>query len=110
MSTKNPFVEDFAKVASSAMSTFSGLRDEAQSAMRARFDAMLADMDMITRDEFDAVRAMAIKAREENDALRAELEALKSKIPAAKAKPAPRKTAAKSTTAKKPARKTPTKS
>lgn len=114
MSSRNPFIDDFAKVASSAMSTIGGLRDEAQSAMKARFEAMIADMDMVTREEFEAVRAMALKAREENEALMQEILALKAKIDAPKVKTAAatRKTAAKTTAArntmaKKPAAKRP---
>lgn len=105
MSSRNPFIDDFAKVASSAFSTIGGLRDEAQSAMKARFEAMIADMDMVTRDEFEAVRAMALKAREENDALLQEIVAMKQQIQAAKpAKAAaPRKTAAKKPAAKRAA-------
>jgi len=106
MSNRNPFVEDFAKVAASAMSTFGGLRDEAQAAMRARFETMIADMDMVTRDEFEAVRAMALKARDENDALRAEIEALKAQIARPTPKPAAKKAAARKPAAKRaPAKK-----
>lgn len=109
MSSRNPFIDDFAKVASSAMSTIGGLRDEAQSAMKARFEAMVADMDMVTREEFEAVRAMALKAREENEALMQEIIALKAKIEAPKRKTAaaPRKAAPKAAAARKPAAKKP---
>lgn len=110
MSSRNPFLDDFAKVASSAFSTIGGLRDEAQSAMKSRFEAMIADMDMVTREEFDAVRAMALKAREENDALLQEIVAIKQQIEAAKPKKAaaPRKPAAKKAAApRKPAAKKP---
>lgn len=79
MAERNPLFDDLAKVASSAMSTFGGLRDEAQAALRARMEDMLADMDLVTRDEFEAVRAMALKAREENQKLLEEIEALKAK-------------------------------
>lgn len=112
MTSRNPFIDDFAKVASSAMSTIGGLRDEAQSAMKARFEAMIADMDMVTREEFETVRALALKAREENDALMQDIAALKAQLQAAKptASSGPLKTAAtaaarRKTAVKKPAAK-----
>ncbi|MEM9287198.1 MAG: accessory factor UbiK family protein [Pseudomonadota bacterium] len=105
MAERNPLFEDFAKVAASAMTTFGGLRDEAQAAIRARMEDMLADMDLVTREEFDAVRAMALKAREENEKLLEEIKALKAKVtpkPAAKPAAKPRATTTKrATTAKK---------
>ncbi|MEM7568808.1 MAG: accessory factor UbiK family protein [Pseudomonadota bacterium] len=106
MAERNPLFEDFAKVASSAMSTLGGLRDEAQAALKTRMEDMLADMDLVTSDEFEAVRTMALKAREENEKLLEEIAALKAAVapkPAPK-RAAPRKTAA---TAKKPAAKKP---
>ncbi|MGD1955664.1 MAG: accessory factor UbiK family protein [Sphingomonadales bacterium] len=104
MAERNPLFEDFAKVAASAMTTFGGLRDEAQAAIRARMEDMLADMDFVTREEFDAVRAMALKAREENEKLFEEIKALKAKVtPKSAAKPAakPRATTKRAPTAKK---------
>lgn len=111
MTDRNPIFEDFAKVASSAMSTLGGLRDEAQAALRARMEDMMADMDLVTRDEFEAVRAMALKAREENERLLEEIAALKAAVAP---KPAPKRrttTRAKTASAaKKPAAKTAVKS
>ena len=56
-----------------------GVREEVEQAMRARLDAIMSENGMVTREEFEAVRAMAVAAREENAALKAELEALKKK-------------------------------
>jgi BMFP domain-containing protein YqiC len=57
----------------SAMGVAQGARDEAQNAMRSVVDRVLADRNLVTREEFEAVRAMAQKAREENDALAARI-------------------------------------
>ena len=54
-----------------------GVRDEVEQAVRARVDAILSENGMVSREEFEAVREMAVAAREENAALRAEIDALK---------------------------------
>ena len=54
-------------------------KDEADTAMKSLVDRWLADRDFVTREEFDAVRAMAQKAREENEALKSRLDALEAK-------------------------------
>ncbi len=59
-----------------AMGVAQGAREEAETAMKSMIDRWLADRDFVTREEFDAVRAMAQKAREENEALKARIEAL----------------------------------
>jgi BMFP domain-containing protein YqiC len=61
------------------MGVAQGAREEAENAMKSLMDRWLADRDFVTREEFDAVRAMAQKAREENVALSARLEALEKK-------------------------------
>jgi len=58
------------------MGVAQGAKDEAETAMKSMMDRWLADRDFVTREEFDAVRAMAQKAREENEALKARIEAL----------------------------------
>ena len=58
------------------MGVAQGARDEAETAMKSMMDRWLADRDFVTREEFDAVRAMAQKAREENEALKARIDAL----------------------------------
>jgi BMFP domain-containing protein YqiC len=62
-----------------AMGVAQGARDEAETAMKSMIDRWLADRDFVTREEFDAVRAMAQKAREENEELKARLDALEAK-------------------------------
>ncbi len=79
MQTRNKFVDDMSQLMTNAMGVAQGARDEAENAMKSLMDRWLADRDFVTREEFDAVRAMAQKAREENEALRAKIEALESK-------------------------------
>ena len=61
-----------------AMGVAQGAKDEADTAIKGLVDRWLADRDFVTREEFDAVRAMAQKAREENEALKARLDALEA--------------------------------
>ncbi len=90
MQTRNKVFEDISQLMTNAMGVAQGAKDEAETAMKSWMDRWLADRDLVTRDEFDAVRAMAQKAREENEALKARIVALEE----AAAKPA-KKTAAK---------------
>jgi BMFP domain-containing protein YqiC len=60
------------------MGVAQGARVEAETAMKSMMDRWLADRNLVTRDEFDAVRAMAQKAREENEALKARIETLET--------------------------------
>jgi hypothetical protein len=62
-----------------AMGVAQGAKDEAETAMKSWFDRFLADRNLVTREEFDAVRAMAQKAREENEMLKARIEALEAR-------------------------------
>ena len=76
MQTRNKIVDDLSQLMTNAMGVAQGARDEAETAMKGFVDRWLADRDFVTREEFDAVRAMAQKAREENEALKARLDAL----------------------------------
>jgi len=76
MSTSNKVFEDFQQLFTNAMGVAQGARTEAETAMKSWMDRWLADRDLVTREEFDAVRAMAQKAREENEALKARISAL----------------------------------
>jgi BMFP domain-containing protein YqiC len=76
MQTRNKFVDDMSKLMTNAMGVAQGAKDEAETAFKSMIDRWLADRDFVTREEFDAVRAMAQKAREENEALKARIEAL----------------------------------
>lgn len=98
MQTSNRLFDDLARVASGAFNTLSGLREEIETRVRERVERMASDLDLVNREDFDAVRAMATKARagqEELEArvaqLEAELAVLKQPTPPTKrAKPAPR--------------------
>ena len=79
MQTRNKMMDDISQLMTNAMGVAQGAREEAENAMKSLMDRWLADRDFITREEFDAVRAMAQKAREENEALSARLEALEKK-------------------------------
>jgi len=76
MQTRNKVLDDISQLMTNAMGVAQGAREEAETAMKSMVDRWLADRDFVTREEFDAVRAMAQKAREENEALRARIEAL----------------------------------
>ncbi|MEM9578706.1 MAG: accessory factor UbiK family protein [Pseudomonadota bacterium] len=79
MQTRNKIFDDISQLMTNAMGVAQGARDEAETAMKSMMDRWLADRDFVTREEFDAVRAMAQKAREENEALKSRLDALESK-------------------------------
>ena len=76
MQTRNRILDDVSQLMTNAMGVAQGAREEAETAMKGMIDRWLADRDFVTREEFDAVRAMAQKAREENEALKARIEAL----------------------------------
>ena len=76
MQTRNKFFDDLSQIMTNAMGVAQGARDEAETALKGLMDRWLADRDFVTREEFDAVRAMAQKAREENEALKARLDAM----------------------------------
>ncbi|MEL6126215.1 MAG: accessory factor UbiK family protein [Pseudomonadota bacterium] len=79
MQTRNKVFDDLSQLMTNAMGVAQGAREEAETAMKSVVDRWLADRDFVTREEFDAVRAMAQKAREENEALKARIEALEGK-------------------------------
>jgi len=78
MQTRNKLMDDISQLMTNAMGVAQGAKDEAETAMKSMIDRWLADRDFVTREEFDAVRAMAQKAREENAALKARLDALEA--------------------------------
>jgi len=75
--TKNKILDDLTGLATGLGIAAQGVRDEVEQAVRARVDAILSENGMVSREEFEAVRAMAVAAREENAALRSEIDALK---------------------------------
>lgn len=76
MQTRNKVLDDLSQLMTNAMGVAQGAKSEAETAMKSMIDRWLAERDFVTREEFDAVRAMAQKAREENEALRMRLDAL----------------------------------
>lgn len=79
MQTRTKIFDDLSRLATNAMGVAQGARTEAENAMKSLLDRWLAERDLVTREEFDAVRAMAQKAREENEALKARIAALEGK-------------------------------
>ncbi|MEM9198145.1 MAG: accessory factor UbiK family protein [Pseudomonadota bacterium] len=76
MQTRNKIFDDLSQLMTNAVGVAQGAREEAETAMKGWVDKFLAERNLVTRDEFDAVRAMAQKAREENEALKARIAAL----------------------------------
>jgi BMFP domain-containing protein YqiC len=106
MQTQNKLLDDLARVASGAIGVAAGMREEVEARLRDQFERVLGRMDLVTREEFEAVRAMAIKAREEQEILSdrvAALEAALDTTPKGAAKA--RKTAAAPKPGAKPRRK-----
>jgi BMFP domain-containing protein YqiC len=80
MQSENPLIADFVKLMNSAAGTFAGMTREARDGARERIKETLGGLDFVSREEFDAVKAMASKAREDSEALKARLDALEVKI------------------------------
>lgn len=80
MQTENRVFDDLAKLLNGAAGTLAGMGREAESAARERAREWIGGLDFVSREEFDAVKAMAAAARDENDALKARLDALEARI------------------------------
>ncbi|MEM0898754.1 MAG: accessory factor UbiK family protein [Pseudomonadota bacterium] len=80
----NKILDDFAKLMTDAAGAAQGLTQEAQNVFQAQAEKFLSTMDLVQREEFDAVKEMAAKALDENEALKARLEELEAKKPAKK--------------------------
>ena len=80
MQGKNKFMDDMSQIMTNAMGVAQGAKDEAENAMKSLMDGWLADRNFVTREEFEAVRAMAEAARTENAELKQALDALSKKI------------------------------
>jgi BMFP domain-containing protein YqiC len=76
----NRILDDFAKLMTDAAGAAQGVRREMETAFRAQGERLLNSMDIVKREEFEAVREMAIKARDENDALLARIAALEARL------------------------------
>ncbi len=102
MQLKNPVLDDLARLATGALGAASGIKGEAEALIRERLARMLDSLDLVSREEFEAVKAMAAKSREEQERLNARIAALEAKLAtraapkkSAKAKPAKPKTKSK---------------
>lgn len=80
MQSENPLIADLAKLVNSAAGTVAGMTREARDAARERMREGIAGMDFVTREEFDAVKTMAARAREEAESLKARLDALEAAL------------------------------
>ena len=80
MQSQNPMIADFVKLANSAAGTFAGMTREARESARERVKEAMAGMDFVSREEFDTVKAMAAKAREDSEKLAERVTALEAKL------------------------------
>jgi BMFP domain-containing protein YqiC len=80
MQTSNRFFDDLAKVASGAASAVVGVRQEIETLVRQRVERLVADFDLVRRDEFEAVKTMAANARAEQERLEKRLAELEAKL------------------------------
>ena len=80
MQSQNRFFDDVARVASGAVGAISGVRGEIEARLRDQLERVLAGMDLVSREEFEAVKAMAAKARDEQEVLRRQLAALEARF------------------------------
>ncbi len=87
MQSQNRIFDDLVKMMNGVAGTMAGVGREAESSMRDKMRDWVGGMDFVARDEFDAVKAMAIAAREENEALKARIEALEAAANPSPAKP-----------------------
>jgi BMFP domain-containing protein YqiC len=106
MQTENRLFDDLARMANGAINTLSGVREEIESRLRERVERWLVEMDMVPREEFEAIKELAQKARAEQEDLTAKVAVLEQKLAALSAgheptrqpRKAPAKPAAKAAT------------
>ncbi len=77
---QNRLLDDFARLFTDAAGMAQGVRREAEGVVKAQFERLIRDMDVVSREEFEAVREMAILAREQNERLEARIAALEAKL------------------------------
>lgn len=82
MQSENPLIADFVKLMNSAAGTLAGMTREARDSARERAKEAIGGLDFVAREEFDAVKAMAAKARDESETLKARIDALEVKLAA----------------------------
>ena len=89
MQSQNRFFDDLARVASGALGTLSGVKTEVETRLREQLERVLAGMDLVSREEFEAVKAMAAKARSEQEDLVNRVAELELKLAALSARDIP---------------------
>ena len=113
MQTSNRILDDLARVANSAVSTLVGVKNEIDALVRQRVERLLNDADVVPREEFDAVKAMAAKARTEQEKLEKRVAGLEARLgvksAARTAKPAAKARKSTATKKKSAARRSPSK-
>ena len=82
MQSQNRFFDDMARLAGGAAGLFAGLRAEIDALVKQQMQRVLGEMELVPREEFEAVKAMAAKAREEQETLAARVEALQARVAA----------------------------
>ncbi|MBV9862534.1 MAG: accessory factor UbiK family protein [Alphaproteobacteria bacterium] len=80
MQSQSRFFDDFGRVAAGALSTLSGVRSEIEGRLRDQLERVLAGMDLVSREEFEAVKEMAAKARSEQDVLQQRVAVLEARL------------------------------
>ena len=80
MQTRNRLLDDLARVANGAAGVATGMRDEVEALVQERVERVLARLNLVTREEFEAVKAMAAKARSEQEKLEKRLKDLETKL------------------------------
>jgi BMFP domain-containing protein YqiC len=78
--TRGNMFEDFSRLVTDAAEVAQGVRREAESVMKGQLERLLASMEIVTRDEFDAVKEMAARAREENEKLAKRIAVLEARL------------------------------
>ncbi len=80
MQTRDKFFDDIGQLMTNAAGMAQGMKTEAETAMKSWMERWLAESDLVTSEEFDAVREMAVKAREENESLAARIAELEARL------------------------------
>ena len=91
MQTRSRILDDIVRLTNGAAGVASGMRDEVETLVQHRLERVLEGLDLVRREEFEAVEAVAIKAREEQEALEKRVAALEKKLAASARKKAPAK-------------------
>lgn len=80
MQTSNPFLDDLSRLMTGAAGALQGARAEVETAFKAQMERLIRDLDLVKREEFDAMRDIAVRAADESEALKARVEALEARL------------------------------